>query len=280
MLIRCWGSRGSLAVSGPEFLKYGGDTTCLEIRSRNDALIIVDAGTGIRRLGNALLTEARTEMDFVFTHAHWDHLMGFPFFKPLFNKDVHVRMQGCPFARQYVESLISRVMAPPNFPIRPSDIRARIEYEATCPTAFSIDSITVHPVALNHPNRGSGYKFTENGKSFVFLTDNELDFHHPGGPGFDEFVDFVKGSDFLIHDAEFTPEEYEAYTRGWGHSTYTRAVDLALAAGVGSLGLFHLNQDRSDLDVDRIVDRAKALIRERGSDMDCFAVARDQTFEL
>lgn len=280
MRIKCWGSRGSLAVSGPEFLKYGGDTTCLEIRSKNDALIIVDAGTGIRRLGNLLVAEERSEMDFIFTHAHWDHLMGFPFFKPLFNNAVRVRMQGCPFARQYVEHLISRVMAPPNFPIRPSDIKAEILYEPSCPTAIIIDSITVTPIPINHPNMGSGYRFTEDGKSFVFLTDNELDYHHPGGPAFDEFARFVEGADLLIHDAEFTPEEYEAYTRGWGHSTYTRAVDLALAGKVGSLGLFHLNQDRTDHQQDRIVERAMELLRERGSEMVCCAVARDQEFIL
>lgn len=280
MRIKCWGSRGSLAVSGPEFLKYGGDTTCLEIRSKNDAVIIVDAGTGIRRLGNNLVAEDRREMDFIFTHAHWDHLMGFPFFKPLFNRDVKVRMQGCPFAKQYVEHLISRVMAPPNFPIRPTDIKAAISYEPTCPTSIAIDSITVTPIPMNHPNRGSGYRFTEDGKSFVFLTDNELDYHHPGGPSFDEFVSYVEGADLLIHDAEFTPNEYETSTRGWGHSTYTRAVDLALAGKVGGLGLFHLNQDRSDGEQDLLVEKAVALLRERGSAIKCCAVARDQEFIL
>jgi phosphoribosyl 1,2-cyclic phosphodiesterase len=280
MLIRCWGSRGSIPVSGKEYLAYGGDTTCLEIRTKNDHIIIVDAGTGIRRLGNRLMEEGRFVYDFIFTHAHWDHLMGFPFFKPLYRKGTRIRMQGCPFAGQYVKHLISRVMAPPNFPVQPGDLKAEIEYEPVCSGGFVIDTVMVFPIALSHPNQGSGYKFVEDGKTFVFLTDNELDFIHPGGLSFAGYREVSAGADLLIHDAEFTKREYEEYARGWGHSTFLHALTLASESRVKKLGLFHHNQDRTDGDVDRIVGHAREILREQGSGMECFAVGRDAEFLL
>jgi len=117
MYIKCWGSRGSISVSGKEFLVYGGDTTCLEIKSKNNATIIVDAGCGIRRLGNHLIATNQFDYTFIFTHAHWDHLVGFPFFKPLFLKRAKIHMKCCPFSIPYIEELISKIMIPPYFPI-------------------------------------------------------------------------------------------------------------------------------------------------------------------
>ena len=130
-------------------------------------------------------------------------------------------------------------MSPPTFPVRFRDLVARIHYEDACPVDFAIGSTTIEPIRLSHPNSGSGYKFCENGRSFVFLTDNELGFIHPGGLEFDAYLDFCRGADLLIHDAEYTPDEYRT-AREWGHSSYTDAVDLALAAGVRRLGLFHM----------------------------------------
>lgn len=279
MFIRCWGSRGSTPVSGREYNKYGGDTTCLEIRTRDDRIVIVDAGTGIRRLGNRLLEEKRFEYDLLFTHAHWDHLMGFPFFKPIYHEDTWIRTQGCPFAQKFVETMISRVLAPPNFPVRYEDLKARFTHEPVCPERIELGSVSAFPVALSHPNQGNGYKFFEDGGSFVFITDNELDFQHPGGRSFEEYRCFCEGADLLIHDAEFTAHEYES-TREWGHSVYTRALDLALEAGVKRLGLFHTNQDRTDEQVDAMVQTCKHLVEEKGSALEVFAVAADMCFEV
>ena len=161
-------------------------------------------------------------------------------------------MQGCPFAQQYVETMLSKVMSPPSFPVRYEDIQARISYEPACPTRFDIGSVSVMPIPLSHPNQGTGYKFMEDGKTFVFLTDNELDFVHPGGLSIEGYRSFCEGADLLFHDAEFTEEEDEV-TREWGHSVYTTALDLALDAKVKHFGLFHLNQDRTDRDVDDMV---------------------------
>jgi ribonuclease BN (tRNA processing enzyme) len=266
-------------VSGAAYLRYGGDTTCLEIRSASGETIVVDAGTGIRRLGNALVAENRLHCHVIFTHAHWDHVMGFPFFKPIFLSQAELILHKCPFQSRFVETILSKVMSPPTFPVRYQDLAAQIRYEDACPIDFTIDDITITPVPLSHPNSGSGYKFTENGRSFVFLTDNELDFIHPGGLDFDGYCDFCAGADLLIHDAEYTPEEYRQ-AREWGHSVFTDAVRLAVAAKVHRLGLFHINQDRTDDDMDRIVSACRDLIAAAGADIECVGVATDMTFEL
>ena len=279
MIIKCWGSRGSIPVSGKSYLKYGGDTTCIEIRTKNDDLIIVDAGTGIRRLGNRLVKENIRTCHFIFTHAHWDHVMGFPYFKPLYFKGSKLHMHRCPFHSKFVETILSRVMAPPNFPVKYSDIKADIDYKDACPTDFEIGSVQVVPIALSHPNGGSGYKFIEDGNTFVFLTDNELGFTHPGGRTFEEYQAFCADADLLFHDAEYTPREYQFYI-DWGHSVYTDALRLALEAGVKQLGLFHLNQERTDAEMDRIVQKCRRMISEQKQKLKCFGVKSDMKFKL
>lgn len=277
MIIRCWGARGSIPVSGPEYLKYGGDTTCLEIRTKADDIIIVDAGSGIRRLGNRLMAEGRRDYKMFFTHAHWDHLLGFPFFKPIYFQGTEISMYGCPFAQISVKDLISQVMTAPHFPIEYQNVRCDISYHQTCGDRFTINSMTVTSFPLSHPNQGMGYRFEEDGKSFVFLTDNELAYVHPGGMGFDDYVRFAANADLLLHDAEFREDDYK---KTWGHSTYNDAVRLAIAAGVKKLGLFHHNQERSDVGVDEIMAASVEMIRAEKGEVDCCAVYRDMEIIL
>ena len=251
----------------------------MEIRTADDDIIIIDAGTGIRRLGNLMLKEKRLHYHFLFTHGHWDHLMGFPFFKPLFLKQAQLIMHRCPFKSKFVETVLSKVMAPPNFPIRFTDITASVTYTQACPQPFTIGSVTVTPIPISHPNAGSGYKFTEADKSFVFLTDNELGYIHPMGLARKDYLKFVKGADLLIHDAEYTPEEYRT-TRTWGHSCYTDTLALATEAGVKRLGLFHLNQDRTDQQMDDVVAKCRHAGAAKGTNPDVFGVATGMTFKL
>ena len=279
MYIKCWGSRGSIPVSGPEYHKYGGDTTCIEIRTKSGELIIVDAGTGMRRLGNQLTIEGCRRFNVLFTHSHWDHLLGFPFFKPLFDPESEIRIYRCPFPGKFVETIVTKMMSPPHFPVRYSDLRAKISYIEACPGSFQIDSVTVTPIALSHPNNGCGYKFVEDGKVFVFLTDNELGYTHAGGLKFKDYKAFCEGADLLFHDAEYTPDEYESSVE-WGHTTYKDALELALEAGVKRLGLIHHNRDRTDQGIDHIVNQCRNLISERKAGLICFAVGRDMSFEL
>ena len=277
MFIRCWGARGSIPVSGEEYLRYGGDTPCLEIRTRDDRIVIIDAGSGIRRLGNRLLAEDRHDYTMIFTHAHWDHIMGFPFFKPIYLPETRISLFGCPFAQASVKGMISRIMAPPNFPVNFEDITAEIHYQETCQDTFTIGSLTITPIPLSHPNQGMGYRFEEEGKSFVFLTDNELAYRHPGGMAFEDYCAFAKGADLLVHDAEFRPEDYRL-TRTWGHSVYTDALQLALDAGTSRLGLFHHNQERTDRGVEEMVEDCRKIAD--GRSLECFAVHQDMEIVL
>ena len=279
MIIRCWGARGSIPVSGPEYVKYGGDTTCLEIRTKNDEIIVVDAGSSIRRLGNRLISEDRLEFTMIFTHAHWDHVMGFPFFKPIYVEKSRIKVSGCPFAQSTVKKMISRVMSPPYFPVNYSDILADLTYEGNCVDSFTIDSVEVTPIPLSHPNQGLGYKFVEDGKSFVFLTDNELTLQHDGGLDYNDYLEFSSGADLLFHDAEYTIEDYEK-TKGWGHSIYTDALRLAMEANVKRFGLFHHNQDRSDDGIDQLVRDCNSIIKSNNKSLDCFAVHQDMEIML
>jgi phosphoribosyl 1,2-cyclic phosphodiesterase len=279
MKIKCWGSRGSIPVSGRQFLKYGGDTTCMEIQPRSGETIIIDAGSGIRRLGSHLLQQQVQGYHILFTHAHWDHIMGLPFFRPMHCLKTELNLYHCPFHERFVDRMLSDLMIPPYFPIPCSGSKSNITFHDAKTSAFDIGSVRIEPFPLSHPNGGSGYKFTEDGKTFVFLTDNELGYIHPGGKTLDEYRVFCEGVDLLIHDAEYTPSEYTSYIR-WGHSTYTDTLALALSAHVGQVGFFHNNQDRTDQEVDDIVKHAREQIIARNRSTKCFAVAADMEFEL
>ncbi|MHC4885005.1 MAG: MBL fold metallo-hydrolase [Planctomycetota bacterium] len=272
MLIRCWGSRGSIPVSGAQYVRYGGDTSCLEIRTASGELIIVDSGSGIRELGNALLREKRHNYSFLLTHAHWDHILGFPFFKPIYRKDTHLTIYGCPFTHGSIYELLEETMKAPYFPVSYDAVLAEMEYVETCHETFTIGGVAITPINLSHPNQGLGFKFEEEGKVFVYLTDNELTHDHPGGMSFQDYRDFATGADLLIHDAEYYQKEYDSLTRTWGHSVYTDALQLALDAGVARFGLFHHNAARSDDEVDAMVEDCRALVGKSQSALECFAV--------
>lgn len=276
MRIRCWGARGSIPVSGPEHVKYGGDTTCLELTAASGDIVIVDCGSGIRRLGNRLVRDKVERFSVLFTHSHWDHILGFPFFKPLYAAGTRADFYGCPFAQRSIRDVIAKVMEAPRFPVDMSMLKAELRFQARCASAFRIGSLDILPVRLSHPNQGLGFKFSEAGKTFVFLTDNELRHAHPGGLRFSDYADFCSGADVLFHDAEFTEPEY-GKTKGWGHSTWNQALELALAAGVKKFGLFHHNHDRDDAGVDALVADCR---RAAGSRLECFGVTQETVLEL
>ena len=279
MDITCWGARGSIPVSGKEYVRYGGDTPCIEVRAASGEIIIIDAGSGIRKAGNRLMSEGKKQFIMLFTHVHWDHLLGFPFFRPIYYKDTHIDVYGCPFTKGSMKESISQSMAAPYFPVEFDSLPSDIVFHGACDGNKSFGSIDIDVIRLSHPNHGIGFKFTENGKSFVYLTDNELTFKHPGGLDFEDYRKFSEGADILIHDAEFKLSEY-ANTKTWGHTVYTDALDLALKAGVKRFGLFHHNQERSDDAIDEMVADCKRISAENGSTLDCFAVSAGMELSL
>ena len=279
MDIKCWGSRGSVPVSGRPYLKYGGDTTCIEITAKTGETIIIDAGTGLRRLGNSLMERDIKRFHLLLTHAHWDHILGIAFFKPLQFSKVRMVTQDRLFSGIRTRDVLHEVMRTPFFPIGLQDFKADIQFEKNIDSTFSIGSINVETIPTSHNNDGLGYKFMEDGKSFVFLTDNELGFDHPESRGFKAYIDFSRNADLLFHDGEYTVDEYQK-KKGWGHSSVKDVLDLAVQAGVKKLGLFHLSQDRIDGEIDEIVKSCRVELGKNNSTIDCFAVPADLKIHL
>ena len=279
MKIKFWGARGSIPVSGKNYIKYGGCTTCVEVRSKKNELVIVDAGSGIRLLGKELLKNSHNNFTMLFTHSHWDHVLGFPFFAPIYNKKTHIKIMGCSYSSDSVREIIAKTMQPPGFPVKFEEISARFDFDSMCAAGCDIGGMQVIPIQLSHPNNGLGYKFCEGGKTFAFLTDNELEFMHPGGKTPEDYAAFARGAELLVHDADYTDEEYPR-RKTWGHSTWQQALALALKAEVRALGLFHHNQDRYDSELDRIVAECGRRARRAGSKLKIFAVREGQEVKL
>ncbi|MBF0377660.1 MAG: MBL fold metallo-hydrolase [Desulfamplus sp.] len=279
MYIKCWGSRGSIAVAGEEYNRYGGETTCIQIGSQSGDIVIIDAGTGLRRLGLSLPVNKSSHYNMLFTHSHWDHVSGFPFFKPLQDHSVTLTIYNSRFDSLSVKEIIANVMSPPFFPITMKEMQAKVIYQEDNHSIFSIGSLEITTIPLSHPGGGFGYKFSENGKVFVFLTDNELTYPHSGGKSIQDYTEFCKNADILFHDMEYTPEEYLS-KRGWGHSSYTDVLELAMNANVKQLGLFHINQERSDDEMDKMVAICQDIIKKSNSTMSCFGVACGMDFTL
>lgn len=277
MRIKCWGSRGSICVSGQQYIKYGGDTTCFEIQADSGEIVIIDAGTGIRRLGRHLIQTKVKTCYLLLTHTHWDHIIGLPFFHPLLYGNTTVRIQDRTFAGLTTKKVIEQVMRMPFFPVGLTAYNADIRFDAALNNRFSIGSLDIETIPTSHSQNSLGYKFTEKGKTFVFLTDNELGYIHSRGKNIEEYIDFAKDADVLFHDTEYTDDEYRHRT-GWGHSCLSDVLHLSVGASVGQLGLIHINQDRTDDQVDAMVDQGRRFLNDKYPSTSCYAVAAD--FEI
>jgi len=281
MKFTVYGSRGSIPCSGADVVRYGGETTCATVEGRDGSLVILDLGTGARLLGNELVAAAAppTTLHVLLTHAHWDHLMGFPFFMPLYQRRYHLYFHGWCDAQRSVRSLFEEAMKPPFFPVDLQNVAAELEFNETPQQDFAIGSLDVRRFPLCHPNGGCGFSLAEDGRRLCFFPDDEFMFAHPGCRPYDELVDFCRGADILVHDAEYHRDEYERHTRGFGHTVLDDAVRLGLDAGVGHLLLWHHKPERTDAQVDAMVDAARRQVAEAGSSMTCSAAAGGMVLE-
>ncbi len=259
MYIKFWGCRGAIPVSGEKYLFYGGETTCVEIRDKRGNLIIIDGGSGIRSLGKKIILEEKFDINLIFTHVHWDHIIGLPFFSPLYDKRFKINIFGDDDLQEGIFEHIFLVFSAPFFPVNPEELSAEFNFIPIKRTT-KIGDIKVETISLSHPNGGIGLKFLYNSKSFVFLTDNELGFVHRGGKKFEEYVEFCKGVDLLVHDAEYTKEEHKKKI-GWGHSSIDDVIHLAINSKVKAVGFFHHNQDHSDEDLKKMENYAKEKLK-------------------
>lgn len=279
MEVRIWGARGSIAAPGPRTVRYGGNTTCLEVRLAGGELVILDAGSGIRTLGHALM-EAQGGVDchLLITHIHWDHIMGFPFFAPIYSRSTRIRLDGCLRALEGIRLTLNKGMVDGVFPVDFDSLCDRIEPLFSLPKgSLRIGEALVEGIELRHPQGGMGFKIREEGRTLVFLTDNELRAEGVNGRSYSDYARFCEGADLLIHDAQYRPEEMPS-KRGWGHSDFVSSVELGIKAGVGKLLLTHHDPDRTDDQVDRVVMGARE--RAKGSGVQVEGAAEGQVLIL
>ena len=271
--LRFWGTRGSVPSPGPDTVRYGGNTPCVEVRTDTDRLIILDAGTGIRDLGRSLIARANgngIRADIFLTHAHWDHIQGIPFFAPIFQSGNRFTIWGSKALGRSIDRVLRDQMSPVVFPVAFEALAAQIDFTEIAEEERTGDGFAVTAFGVRHPGGALGYRFSSgdgDGASFVYISDNELGSaeHYQTRPDWDrEVVRFVKGAKVLVHDATYTTDEYTQH-RGWGHSTYQDALALAHEAGVEQLVLFHHRPERTDEELDRRVEECRAWAAERGT---------------
>jgi phosphoribosyl 1,2-cyclic phosphodiesterase len=283
--LRFWGTRGSVPAPGPDTVRYGGNTPCVEVRTDADRLIILDAGTGIRELGRSLIARANgsgIRGDIFLTHAHWDHIQGIPFFAPIFQAGNRFTIWGSKDLGTSIDRVVRDQMSPVVFPVSFETLAAHVDFSEIAEERRDGDGFAVTAFAVRHPGGALGYRFSDRdgmGASFVYISDNELgsaETYHTGPDWEKRVVQFVKGAKVLVHDATYTAEEY-AQHRGWGHSTYQDAVTLALAAGVEQLVLFHHRPERTDDELDQRLAECQAWVAERGGALRVVAASEGMT---
>ena len=292
MRVTFWGTRGSIPTPGPATIRYGGNTSCVEVRSDNGTLVICDSGTGIRELGLQLMaTHKHVSGHLLFSHTHWDHIQGRPFFNPALAKGNEFTLHAVASAHLSLETALANQMEYTFFPITLDEMNAHIAFEEIREGTFSVDGVKVTPHRLNHTTACLGYRIEADGKTVIYASDTEP--HSLGKAGADAhngapelthdrdraLAEFVGGADLLIMDAQYTDAEY-AEKKGWGHSTTSYATDLAVLGSVARMALFHHDPTHGDDAVDHIVKNAQKRAAGYRSDVKIFGAAEGLTVEL
>lgn len=255
MKLEFWGARGSLPTSGKDKNKYGGHTSCAYLVASEGEFIIIDAGSGIKKLGEKLARqweEKPVTLHLLLTHFHLDHIMGLPHFAPLYLPKITINLYAdC--SPEETEKYLCGLMAGRYFPLDFGETPSKKIYNKIPEKEFHIGNVRVSHCSLHHPQGSVSYKIQEKEKRIVFATDTE----HPEKSIDERLVSFARGADILVYDAMFTPEEYESGRQGWGHSTWLEGTKIAREAGVRNLYLSHFNPDHSDGQIDEFISLAR-----------------------
>src|SRR4030095_7302011 len=283
MLVRFWGTRGSIPNTGPKTARYGGNTSCVELRIDDGTVIILDCGTGARELGNELLKEGIRRIHLLIGHTHWDHIHGFPFFTPASLAQNELNIFAPVGFQRSLEDALSGQMQYSYFPVKLQDLSSRIHFTELEEGLFRIGDVLVETQYLNHTAPTIAYRISAGGSTVAYVTDHEPYWNNPGSvfqhPGDQRHVEFLKDADLVIHDAQYSEEEYRT-KRGWGHSTVEYATDVAMAAGARRLALFHHDPAHDDDTVLAFEQHARARVKAAGSSIEVFAAAEGLTVEL
>ncbi len=266
MRVTFHGVRGSIATPGLSTVRYGGNTVCVDVRLSDGTVLVLDAGTGIRELGRILLREQhKAPINLLITHAHWDHIIGIPFFGPIWRKDQHIVLY--PLATIAQERLRhnSILFDQIHFPASAADIPARIELIDPTEERWRIGSAVISRVQLNHPGGAQGFRVDDaDGSSVCYLTDNELAPPGPPTTSRETIAKFSRNAGLLIHDAQYLESDMPA-KHGWGHSLVSQVLELARQSEAAAVSLFHHEPERDDEALDRIGVSASVWLKEQGS---------------
>jgi diguanylate cyclase (GGDEF)-like protein len=274
--LRFWGTRGSIASPGEHTIRYGGNTSCVELRAPDGTVIVLDCGTGARELGIHLVRTLPSPMrlHLFIGHTHWDHIQGFPFFVPAFLPGCELNVYAPLGFQQSLEEAMAGQMEYSYFPVKLRDLRSRIHFTDLEEGFFRVGDVLVETQYLNHTAPTIAYRMSSAGATVAYVTDHEPFWKSDDGilrhPGDQRHVAFMRGADLVIHDAQYTREEY-VNRLGWGHSTVEYATDVALAAGVKRLALFHHDPGHDDLAMDRLEADALRRVKACGGALEVFA---------
>jgi phosphoribosyl 1,2-cyclic phosphodiesterase len=282
MRVTFHGVRGSVPTPGPSTVRYGGNSVCVEARLADGTLFVLDAGTGLRTLGKQLIALTASSSDrihLLITHGHWDHILGLPFFAPLYRKDTHIVLYA--FGERAVAAAKKSVLFDgEHFPVRFDDIPAKLERSEPKGNEIRVGSAVIKTISLNHPGGCEGYRIDDDdGSSLCYLTDNEL---NPPGPVTttpSELARFAEGTGLLIHDAQYLPSDMPG-KRGWGHSLVGEVLDLGRQASARMVALHHHDPERDDEALDQIAAEAARWAAENARGMRTIVAAEGTTVDL